>query len=102
MATGIDQLGGSLLAQKESAYRQNRRDVKKAARTEQKMAIFNGILKFADGAIQDKHKKFFETEHSRTVARLLKNQQKMLDQRAQVQRMTLKQIIEKSQGYMGF
>tara|TARA_R110002167_G_scaffold148295_3_gene341202 strand:+ start:649 stop:3372 length:2724 start_codon:yes stop_codon:yes gene_type:complete len=83
MATGIDQLGGSLLAQKESAYRQNRRDVKKAARTEQKMAIFNGILKFADGAIQDKHKKFFETEHSRTVARLLKNQQKMLDQRAQ-------------------
>ena len=79
--TVMDKLGQSLLGQKESAYRQNRRDVKKAARTEQKMAIFNGMLKFADGAMQDKHKKFFETEHSRTVARLLKDQQKMLTQR---------------------
>tara|TARA_R110000751_G_scaffold39817_3_gene94885 strand:- start:1023 stop:3926 length:2904 start_codon:yes stop_codon:yes gene_type:complete len=79
--TGIDQLGQSLLAQKDSINRQNRREAKKAARTEQKMALFNGILKFADGAIQDKHKKFFETEHSRTVSRLLKDQQKMLTQR---------------------
>jgi len=79
--TGIDALGQSLLSQKDSLRQQSNRDIKKAARDQQKMAVFNGLLRFADGAIQDRHKKFFETEDSRAVARMLKDQDKMLTQR---------------------
>ena len=79
--TGIDAVGGSLLARQSSQSRRSRDRYKKEAKTQQKMAIFNGLLRFADGAIQERHNNWAENESSRTVQRLLKKQSKMNNQR---------------------
>lgn len=79
--TGIDAVGGSLLARQSSQSRRSRDRYKKEAKTQQKMAIFNGLLRFADGAIQERHNNWAENESSRTVQRLLDKQSKMNNQR---------------------